>query len=144
MSAWLASWQGAAVLAALFIGAHYLTLRAATGKIADAIGALCLEGAAALGIALLLVFKVFPASPITLRGVLWSVVSGLCITGATTLLFTALRRGGPVSATGTIVLGGGVTLAALLAPLVYGEAMTLRRGIGVALGVAAMIVLAKS
>jgi multidrug transporter EmrE-like cation transporter len=74
--------------------------------------------------------------------VAWACVSGLCISGASTLLFAALRLGGPVSATGTVVLGGGVALSALAAPFLFGEAFTLRRGIGVALGVVAMIVLA--
>jgi multidrug transporter EmrE-like cation transporter len=69
-------------------------------------------------------------------------VSGLCITGATTLLFRSLRLGGPVSATGTLILGGGVALAALAAPLVFAEGFTLRRALGVGLGIAAMLVLA--
>ena len=43
--------------------------------------------------------------------------------------------------TGTIVLGGGVALSALIAPLVFAEGVTVRRAIGVALGVAAMAVL---
>ena len=56
-------------------------------------------------------------------------------------MFSALRRGGPVAATGTIVLGGGVTLSALAAPWIFSEGFTLRRVVGVALGVAAMVVL---
>jgi multidrug transporter EmrE-like cation transporter len=47
-----------------------------------------------------------------------------------------------VSATGTIVLGGGVALSALVAPFLFAEAFTLRRGVGVALGIAAMAILA--
>ena len=74
-------------------------------------------------------------------GVVFSVMSGLGISVASILLFVALRRGGPVAATGTVVLGGGVTLSALAAPLVFGEPFTARRALGVALGVAAMAVL---
>jgi hypothetical protein len=41
-----------------------------------------------------------------------------------------------------MALGGGVALASLLAPLFFNETFTLRRGLGVALGLAAMVVLA--
>jgi multidrug transporter EmrE-like cation transporter len=64
------------------------------------------------------------------------------ITGGVTLLFMAFRLGGPVAGTGTIALGGGVALAALLAPLFFAESLTPRRLVGVGLGLAATIVLA--
>ena len=60
--------------------------------------------------------------------------------GAT--VFAALRKGGPVAATGTIVLGGGVALSAIAAPFLFGETLTARRVIGVGLGLVAMFVLA--
>ncbi|MBL8611216.1 MAG: hypothetical protein JNL38_27985 [Myxococcales bacterium] len=122
---------------------HYLFLRAASGKIPDTLGALVLEATAALGI--LVNFFFGPrgdAVATTARGVGYAVVSGLCITGASILLFAALRKGGPVAATGTIVLGGGVALSAIAAPFLFGETLTVRRVIGVGLGVLAMFVLA--
>lgn len=134
-------WSIPALVAAACIALHYLTLRAASGRIGDALGALCLEGTATLGILVLLVARAAPSVSATGPGLFWSCVSGLCISGATTLLFAALRLGGPVSATGTIVLGGGVALAALLAPLFFAETFTVRRAVGVALGAAAMLVL---
>ena len=60
---------------------------------------------------------------------------------ASILIFMSLRKGGPVASTGTIVLGGGVALSALAAPLLFGESFTVRRAVGVALGMAAMWVL---
>jgi len=136
------AWSISAIFAGVFIAAHYLTLRAASGRIGDALGAVVLEGAATLGLLVLLVARVGAAGATTTPGLVWSGVSGLCISGATTLLFFSLRSGGPVSATGPIVLGGGVTLAALAAPLFFAEAFTLRRGFGIALGFAAIVVLA--
>jgi uncharacterized membrane protein len=111
-------WQIAALCASLLIAGHYLTLRAASGKIG-----------------------VRGDVPTTRTGLVFSVLSGLCITGASILLFSALRKGGPVAATGTIVLGGGVALSALVAPFLFREPITARRVAGVALGLAAMIVL---
>lgn len=58
------------------------------------------------------------------------------------LLFMSLRLGGPVASTGTIAMGGGVTLAALAAPVLFAEGFTWRRALGVALGAAAIVLLA--
>jgi bacterial/archaeal transporter family protein len=135
-------WVGASLGAAVFIAGHYMLLRAASGRLNDTLGALILEGAAVIGIALNYFFGPRgPALAATRTGVTLATLSGLCISGASILMFTAFRRGGPVAATGTIVLGGGVTLSALVAPWVFAEGFTGRRALGVALGVAAMVVL---
>lgn len=137
------AWQLAAVGAAGLIAAHYLLLRAASGKIGDSLGALVLEGTAALGIAIAYAAGVRGGNVATSRaGVGFAVLSGLCISVASILLFQALRRGGPVASTGTIVLGGAVAISALLAPWLFREPLTARRLVGVALGITAMILLA--
>ncbi len=135
-------WTAASLGAAVFIAAHYMLLRAASGRLNDTLGALILEGAAVVGIAANYLFGPRgPAIDASRLGVVFSVMSGLCISGASILLFSALRRGGPVAATGTIVLGGGVTLSAIAAPFIFAEAFTVRRAVGVGLGIAAMVVL---
>src|SRR2546426_844550 len=121
MQPWAVASCGAAVLIAL----HYLLLRAASGRLGDTLGALLLEVSAAVGIALYyLLGPRGPAIPTARLGVTFATLSGLCISGASILLFFALRRGGPVAATGTIVLGGGVTISALLAPWIFAEGFT--------------------
>lgn len=135
-------WQIAALLASCCIAGHYLLLRAASGRVGDSLGALLLEGTAALGVLAMYVAGVRgDPVPTTRGGVLYAMASGVCITGASILLFYALRRGGPVASTGTIVLGGGVALSALFAPMLFREPLTARRIVGVALGVAALVVL---
>jgi hypothetical protein len=135
-------WVGASLGAAVFIAGHYLLLRAASGRLSDTLGALILEGAAVVGIALNYIFGPRGGAMEASRlGIVFSALSGLCISGASILLFSALRRGGPVAGTGTIVLGGGVALSALVAPWVFAEGFTGRRLLGVGLGVAAMVVL---
>lgn len=137
-------WFAAAVASAAFIALHYSFLRAASGKVGDTLGALLLESAAVVGIALYYTFGPRGAAVSTTKpGVVFSVVSGLAISGASILLFSALRRGGSVATTGAVVLGGGVTLSALVAPFAFGEGFTLRRAVGVALGVAAVVVLSQ-
>jgi uncharacterized membrane protein len=138
------AWFGAACGAAALIGVHYSFLRAASGRVGDTLGALVLEGTAACGIALY--YALGPrgaAVPTTRIGLFYAVTSGLAISGASILLFFALRRGGAVSTTGAIVMGGGVALSAAAAPWLFGETFTLRRMVGVALGVAAIAVLSR-
>jgi uncharacterized membrane protein len=136
------AWSPPALAAALFIAVHYLLLRAASGRVADRVGALVLETAAALGIGLsFLLGSRGEAVANTRAGLALAAGSGLAVSVASILIFMSLRKGGPVASTGTIVLGGGVTLSALAAPLLFGESFTVRRAVGVALGIAAMWVL---
>ncbi len=138
------AWSPPALVAAVFIALHYLLLRAASGRVEDRLGALVLETTAALGIAVSLALGVRSDSVQTTRsGVVLAAASGLAISFASVLLFASLRRGGPVAATGTIVLGGGVVLSAIAAPWLFGEEVTFRRVLGVGLGLAAMIVLSR-
>ena len=139
----MAPWSIAAAFAALCIGLHYLTLRAASGRVGDALGAMVVEGTAALGLLLLVIF--FRGSEQTQSstpGLVWSALSGLCICGAMMLLFTALRWGGPVASTGPIVHAGGVAISALIAPFLFNEPITLRRAAGVLLALAGVALLA--
>jgi hypothetical protein len=136
------AWTPTALGAAFFIAIHYLLLRAASGRVEDRLGALVLEISAALGIAVSFLLGVRGVAAASSRvGVALAGASGLAVSVASILLFTTLRRGGPVASTGTIVLGGGVALSALAAPALFGEPFTPRRALGVALGVAAMWVL---
>lgn len=136
-------WQQAALGASCLIAFHYLLLRAASGRVGDSLGALVLEGTAAFGIFLYwLVMRGSSEAVATTRaGLIFAALSGLGISGGSILLFFALRRGGPVASTGTIVLGGGVAISAIVAPFLFKEPLTLRRIIGVALGIAALVVL---
>ncbi len=136
------AWQQAALGASCLIAAHYLLLRAATGRLGDSLGALVLEGTATIGIlvAYLLGLRGDPVTT-TRAGILFAMLSGLCISVASILLFYALRKGGPVASTGTIVLGGGVAISAIVAPIVFREPLTVRRVVGVLLGIAALVVL---
>lgn len=135
-------WQMAALGAAVLVAGHYLLVRASSGKIGDSLGALILEVTAAIGIAIAYGLGLRGGGVETQRnGVLFAVLSGLCISGGSILLFQALRRGGPVASTGTIVLGGAVALSSLVSPWIFREPMTARRFVGVALGLAALVVL---
>ncbi len=80
-------WVGASLGASGLIAVHYLFLRAASGRLNDTLGALVLEGAAAVGIALNYAFGPRgPAVEATRAGLAFAAMSGLCISGASILL----------------------------------------------------------
>lgn len=136
------AWSAPALAGSVFIAIHYLLLRGAAGRIDDRLGALVLEASAAVGLAASFILARRELGSATTRlGLVLAVASGLAVAVASVLTFTSLRRGGPVAATGTIVLGGGVAFSALFAPWLFGESVTPRRLLGVGLGVLAMWVL---
>jgi uncharacterized membrane protein len=138
----MAPWLSPAFGAAVFIAVYLVSVRAASGRIEDRLGSLVLEGSAVLGIALTLALGMRGTMvPTTRAGLAFSIAGGLGVAVASILLFSALRRGGPVASIGTIVMGGGVALSALVAPALFGETFTARRVLGVTLGLAAMWVL---
>jgi drug/metabolite transporter (DMT)-like permease len=134
-------WQRAALGAAAFLALHYTLLRAASGRLGDVLGALVVEVSAALGIAAYFAIAPKAEEATTAKGIAFAAGSGLAVSVVSILLFYALRRGGPVASTGTIVLGGGVLIAAIFAPVLFGETLTWRRVLGVALGLAALAIL---
>jgi transporter family protein len=138
------AWSPPALGAAVFIALHYLLLRAASGRVDDRLGALVLETCAAVGIAVSLAFGIRSAHVTTTRsGIAFAAASGFAISFASVFMFAALRRGGPVASTGPIVWGGGVALSAIAAPWLFGEEVTLRRVLGVSLGLGAMVLLSR-
>jgi len=135
----MSAWSIPALAGAVFIALHYLLLRAASGNVDDRVGALIVEGSAAVVLAASVIWRGRGSGVIATRaGVGFAVASGVAVSVASVLLFTALRRGGPIASTGTIVLGGGVAISAVAAPWLFGESFTLRRLCGVGLGLAAM------
>ncbi|MEO8876256.1 MAG: hypothetical protein ABI461_11760 [Polyangiaceae bacterium] len=140
----MSGWAVPAVVAAFCIAIHYSLLRAASGRLGDTLAALVLETSAAMGIlAAYLIGLRGPATTTTRLGLFFAASSGIAISGASILIFVAMRRGGAVASTGAIVLGGGVTLSALAAPMLFGEGWSTRRAIGILLGVAAIVVLSR-
>jgi uncharacterized membrane protein len=138
----MAAWSPPALTGAVFIAIHYVLLRGASGRIDDRFGAFVLEASAAAGLAagLMVGWRDLRdrVGTSTRAGLAFAFASGLAVAVASVLTFAALRRGAPLASTGTLVLGGGVVLSALLAPWLFGESFTARRLLGVGLGLAAM------
>ena len=70
-----------ALFASVCFAAHYLLLRASSGKIGDALGGFVLETAAAVGLLVLVFVGPRTETLTTTSGIVYACLSGLAITG---------------------------------------------------------------
>jgi transporter family protein len=70
----------------------------------------------------------------TLPGVMYSVLTGICVGAGTVLFFLLFQKGGPLSAV-PAVLAGGAAVMALTGILAFGEPALPLRLVGIALAV---------
>src|SRR5262245_20030413 len=131
MSAWFLYAVGAAVL----YGLHQIFTKLASERISDGLGGLVVEGSAVVTIAAYLGWLYVSgrwAQTSTPLGVIYSVLTGICVGAGTVLFFMLFQRGGPLSAVPAILAGGAAMMAAA-GILGFGEQPTLSRVVGIAL-----------
>ena len=141
----MASWLVYAAAAALLYGLHQVFTKLAANRIGDGIGALVVEATAALAILVYLAFLRFSGhwnQPVTLSGLAWSVLTGVCVGIGTIAFFLLFQRGGPLSAVPGI-LAVGAALMACVGFLVFREGVTFSRLLGIALSVCGLYLLRK-
>jgi transporter family protein len=98
-----------AIAAAVLYGLHQVFTKLASERIGDGLGGFIVEISAALIIALYLVYLKFFSEwrqPLTTRGVLYSVLTGLCVGAGTVAFFLLFQKGGPLSAVPMVLAGG--------------------------------------
>lgn len=141
----MAPWLVYAAAAALLYGLHQVFTKLAANRIGDGIGALVVEATAALAILVYLAFLRFSghwSQPVTLSGLAWSVLTGVCVGIGTIAFFLLFQRGGPLSAVPGI-LAVGSALMACVGVLVFREGVTFSRLLGIALSVCGLYLLRK-
>ncbi len=135
--------------AAVLYGLHNVFSKAAAGArsaagagIADVHGALVVEVAAVLSIAVyFLLFARAGSWNAAPRAYVWSAVAGLCAGLGTIAYFAIFTRGGELSTAGPIVLLGGVAIMSIAGIMVFGEPLTVKKALGLALGAAGIYLL---
>jgi transporter family protein len=138
-------WLVYAAAAALLYGLHQVFTKLAANRIGDGVGALVVEGTAALAILVYLAVLRFSGhwnQPVTRDGLAWSVLTGVCVGLGTVAFFLLFQRGGPLSAVPGI-LAVGAALMALVGLLVFREGVTFSRLLGIALSVCGLYLLRK-
>lgn len=139
----MSEWFWYAIAAAVLYGLHQVFTKLASERIGDGLGGFIVELSAALIIALYLVYLKFFSEwkqPITTRGVLYSVLTGLCVGAGTVAFFLLFQKGGPLSAV-PMVLAGGAALMAIVGILFFREPASLMRLAGIALSLIGLFLL---
>ena len=139
MSAWF--WY--AVWAAVLYGLHQIFTKLAAERISDGLGGFIVEATAALSILLYLAWLRFGGTwhqMASAPGVLYSVLTGICVGVGTILFFLLFQKGGPLSAV-PMILAGGAALMAVAGIAFFKEPATVSRLLGIALALAGLVLL---
>ncbi len=124
-------------------GLHQVFTKLASEHIGEGVGGFVVELTAAAIIALYLIYlKFFSESkqPITVEGVFYSALTGICVGAGTVAFFLLFQKGGPLSAV-PMVLAGGAALMALTGILFFKEPVTLIRVSGIVLSLLGLFLL---
>jgi transporter family protein len=139
----MTSWIGYAIAAAILYGLHQIFTKLAATKIGDGVGGFVVEASAALTILLYLgTLRVGGRwdQPVSSPGLLWSILTGICVGAGTVAFFLLFQKGGPLSAVPAI-LAGGAALMAVAGIVFFKEPASASRLFGVALALGGLLLL---
>ena len=136
-------WIRYAIAAAVFYGLHQVFTKLAAQRIGEGVGGFVVEVAAAVSILGYLAYlKQSGAWPqqVSGAGMLFSVLTGVCVGAGTVAFFLLFQKGGPLSAV-PMVLAGGAALMALAGIVFFREPVHWSRVLGIALAVGGLYLL---
>jgi bacterial/archaeal transporter family protein len=137
------AWFWYAALAALFYGAHQIFTKLASQNISDGLGGFVVEATAAFTILLYLAWLRFAGTwnqTASSTGVLWSVLTGICVGIGTILFFVLFQKGGPLSSV-PMILAGGAALMAIAGIFAFKEPASWQRLAGIVLAIGGLLLL---
>jgi len=120
------AWLAAAVAAAVVFGVNTVLVKQASGRIADALGAVIIQATCLTAVTLyFLATRAREAGPAwSWGGVAATVGSGVCLGTGLVLLFASFRMGGPLSVVNAVLLSIQLVLATLVGVAVFRESLT--------------------
>lgn len=136
-------WFLYAIAAAVLYGLHQIFTKLASAHIGDGVGGFIVEISAALIIGGYLIYLKFFSEwkqPFTTKGLIYSVLTGLCVGAGTVAFFLLFQKGGPLSAI-PMVLAGGAALMAIIGTLFFKEPATMIRVSGIVLSLLGLFLL---
>ena len=139
------AWFWYAVGAALLYGLHQIFTKLAADYIGDGLGGFVVEGSAALTILAYLLVLRFGGhwhQPISVPGVFYSGLTGICVGVGTVFFFLLFQKGGPLSAV-PVILAAGAALMAVAGMVFFREPASWPRLLGVALSIVGLLLLRK-
>jgi transporter family protein len=137
------AWFYYAIWAAALYGLHQIFTKLAADRISDGLGGFVVEATAALTILLYLLWLRFGGrwnQTATGPGILYSVLTGICVGAGTVVFFLLFQKGGPLSAV-PMVLAGGAALMALAGILMFKESASVARLAGIVLAIIGLLLL---
>ena len=141
----MAAWFWYAVIAAVLYGAHQIFTRMAADHIGEGLGGFVVEATAALSILSYLAFLWLANrwdQKSSLNGIVYSVLTGICVGAGTIAFFLLFQRGGPLSSVPAI-LAGGAAIMAVAGILFFREPPSWQRIVGIAFAVIGLFLLRK-
>jgi len=141
----VAAWFWYAVIAAVLYGAHQIFTRMAADHIGEGLGGFVVEVTAALSILSYLAFLWLANrwdQKSSLNGIVYSVLTGICVGAGTIAFFLLFQKGGPLSSVPAI-LAGGAAIMAIAGILFFREPPSWQRIVGVAFAVIGLFLLRK-
>jgi len=141
----VAAWFWYAVIAAVLYGAHQIFTRIAADHIGEGLGGFVVEASAALSILSYLAFLWLANrwdQKSSLNGIVYSVLTGICVGAGTIAFFLLFQKGGPLSSVPAI-LAGGAGIMALAGILFFREPPSWQRIVGIAFAVIGLFLLSK-
>ena len=141
----MAAWFWYAVVAAVLYGAHQIFTRMAADHIGEGLGGFVVETTAALSILSYLAFLWLANrwdQKSSLNGIVYSVLTGICVGAGTIAFFLLFQRGGPLSSVPAI-LAGGAAIMAVAGILFFREPPSWQRIVGIAFAVIGLFLLRK-
>lgn len=141
----MAAWFWYAVIAAVLYGTHQIFTRMAADHIGEGLGGFVVEATAALSILSYLAFLWLANrwdQKSSLNGIVYSVLTGICVGAGTIAFFLLFQRGGPLSSVPAI-LAGGAAIMAVAGILFFHEPPSSQRIVGIAFAVIGLFLLSK-
>jgi len=141
----VAVWFWYAVIAAVLYGAHQIFTRMAADHIGEGLGGFVVETTAALSILSYLAFLWLANrwdQKSSLNGIVYSVLTGICVGAGTIAFFLLFQRGGPLSSVPAI-LAGGAAIMAVAGILFFREPPSWQRIVGIAFALIGLFLLRK-
>ena len=117
----------------------------AADRIGEGLGGFVVEGTAALSILVYLAFLWLASrwnQQSSAQGIIYSVLTGICVGAGTIAFFLLFQRGGPLSCVPAI-LAGGAAIMAVAGILFFREAPSWQRIVGIAFAVIGLLLLRK-
>ena len=141
----MAAWFWYAVIAAVLYGAHQIFTRMAADHIGEGLGGFVVEATAALSILSYLAFLWLTNrwdQKSSLNGIVYSVLTGICVGAGTIAFFLLFQKGGPLSSVPAI-LAGGAAIMAVAGILFFREPPSWQRIIGIVFALIGLFLLSK-